>query len=162
ELLGRLVRIPVLLIPRRTASVLLRLPLLLATVDPVAACVLAFLLLVSRRMSPRLSGPPRVVAVPPAVLSSLPALPLWEAGRRTEEHGCGEHHDRDRNAIHAPPPGSLRRTTQLTCRLVLNVPWEGKRGFGPPPPPAQRLLGTDVLHRLATALAQLVALLLEA
>src|SRR5262249_4017960 len=76
ELLGRLVRIPVLLIPRRTASVLLRLPLMLTTVDPVDACVFACMLLVSRCMSPRLSGPPRVVAVPPAVLSSLHAVRL--------------------------------------------------------------------------------------
>jgi hypothetical protein len=54
---------------------LLRFALLLATVDPIPTRVFAFLLRVSRRVSPRLSGGPRIVPI----LS--PLLPALHAGR---------------------------------------------------------------------------------
>src|SRR5207253_8023472 len=91
-----------LLVPGRAPSVLLHFPLQLTTLDPVPTRVLTFLFRVSRIVSPRLSGSPRIVPIRSAILSAFHARRLRMARqRREQERGWGETRDRDAGATAA-------------------------------------------------------------
>ena len=74
-----------LLVPGRAPSVLLHFPLQLTTLDPVSTRVLTFLFRVSRIVSPRLSGSPRIVPIRSAILSAFHARRLRMARQRREQ-----------------------------------------------------------------------------
>src|SRR5437763_16960410 len=97
----------------------------MATVDPVSTRVFAFLLRVSRVVSPLLPGPPRVVPILAAVLTALHALCLRVAAPwRDQQRGRGEKHDRYPSAttdcsIHVRPPSNrLRSGPNVACCVV--------------------------------------------